>query len=262
MEFPEARALLSARLSEFVSRPTRWRVAIRRIREMLAPTTWKTFVFGGTIRDIVVHSASYPPRDLDLVVDGAEIDELASLFADYVVRQTRFGGLHLLIDRLPVDIWTLESTWAFKSGGVLPVSPAQLPKTTFFNVEAVVAELFPRRGCQREVYEAGFFESLATRTLDLNYLDNPYPALCVARTIVMSMKLGFSLSPRLATRLHELSLSVSWEDVHRVQLTHYGRLWFDQEYFSRCLSVVGSVGRESVSLPASVSPSPVQLAFA
>lgn len=227
--------LLSRRLTEFVSRPTRWRPAIRLLRDRLQGSGWATYVFGGTLRDILLHSAWFPPRDLDLVVDGVALPELEDRLEQYIVRRTRFGGLHLLVDKLPVDIWPLDTTWAFRERYVAQANPSELPKTTFLNVEAIVAELFPRPGRGRRIYDGGFFGALSRRLLDINLEPNPFPALCVVRAIVMGSKLNFAFSPRLVDYIKIHSLRLSWSDLESAQYGHYGRLCFDNAFYLGCL---------------------------
>ncbi len=44
-----------------------------------------------------------------------------------------------------------------------------------------------------ELFECGFFEALQSRVLDINYEENPYPALAAVRSIVTATKLRYSL---------------------------------------------------------------------
>ena len=59
-----------------------------------------------------------------------------------------------------------------------------MPKTTFLNVEAVAVELNPRPTRSRKLYESGFFEGVATETIEINLEENPFPDLCVARSLL------------------------------------------------------------------------------
>ena len=101
-------------------------------------------------------AAAQGPRLEVLVIDCKSNDELARLLSDLPTKVNRFGGVRVLTT-IPIDIWALRETWAFKSG-FCPVSAENLPRTTFFNVEAVVASLDLGSHHRRDVYSAGFFQ--------------------------------------------------------------------------------------------------------
>ena len=61
---------------------------LRRFSEQRLPAV----IFGGALRDLMVHGPTTEPRDVDVVVDGASVEELTRLFQDVVVRRTRLEG--------------------------------------------------------------------------------------------------------------------------------------------------------------------------
>src|SRR5438128_121469 len=101
----------------------------------------KAVFFGGTLRALLLARLQQGrfgrPRDLDIVVSGASLDELRERFQHSVRRETRFGGLQLECMNWQFDIWPLEHTWAFQTQPELIPQFAALPLTTFFNLEAV-----------------------------------------------------------------------------------------------------------------------------
>jgi hypothetical protein len=193
---------------------------IDRIRER----DWKAVLFGGTVRDLMVYGVSKPPRDVDIVVAGPAAEELAEVFGELVSARTRFGGLHLQSNGWMFDIWPLTDTWAFKNLGYPPSLRefANLPRTTFLNVEAVAVELTTLRGKGRKVHSHGFFEALLSRTLEINCEDNPFPALCVVRALITAARLDFSIGPRLSQYLVHYGEVFSPEELVQVQISHYG----------------------------------------
>src|SRR5437867_2503434 len=54
------------------------------------------FLFGGTLRDLLAFGTL--PRDLDIVVRTSNLERFARDFERYLVRRTRFGGLHFVVD--------------------------------------------------------------------------------------------------------------------------------------------------------------------
>mgnify|MGYP000944873988 CR=1 FL=1 len=221
-------ARLRKRLSSFLNRSSAWRPVIQVIENAAARRAWRPFLFGGTLRDLCL-SWSAPPRDLDFVVPGASMEQLEEELGQYIERRTRFGGLRLRIRSLPVDIWPLEQTWAFTAGLVERPTPETLPRTTFLTVEAAAIELRPRPGRAREFHTNGLFESFAASCLEINLEENPYPALCVARSLLTARKLGFSLGPRLAAYLDHHGTQLGMEELEEAQVTHYGDVLLSRE---------------------------------
>lgn len=87
-----------------------------------------------------------------------------------------------------------------------------MPKTTFLNVEAAAVELATVHGKSRRIYTHGFFEALADRTLEINFEENPFPALCVVRALITAARLQFLIGPKLSK-----------------YLVHYGRIFSGEE---------------------------------
>ncbi|MCU1254023.1 MAG: hypothetical protein JWM83_322 [Candidatus Angelobacter sp.] len=225
--------------------------ALRRIREH----NMSAFVFGGALRDLMVNGPSAEPRDVDVVVDCSSIDDLVGLFSDYVVRKTRFGGLHLNVRGWAVDIWPLSQTWALRESLVDARDFHALPKTTFLNVEAVTAEISPSHGGKRQLYEHGFFEAVQSRTLDINLEENPFPELCTVRSLITASSLRFNLSKRLARYILHYLHRTPFEELIAVQLNHYG--------FTRCdldclrlwdSSISSQIGTTERIAPLTLSP--------
>ncbi|WP_152622197.1 hypothetical protein [Archangium violaceum] len=214
---------------------------------------WTVFVFGGTLRDLLALSPTTVPRDLDLVVAGTTTEALQSAFGQKVVRVNRFGGLHLLIQKLPVDIWTLDSTWAFRERLVHGCDFAALPRTTFLNVEAITAEFQAQPGRPRTVYSQGFFRGIQERQVEINLEDNPFPALCVIRALLTAKRLHFSLGPRLVRFILHHAGRIPFEELEAVQRSHYGRVRLDRHELHLLSNLIreqaGSMKVHPIALP-------------
>lgn len=169
-------------------------LALREVVQLGHPT----FLFGSVIRNLLLGPSRPTARDLDLVVDGVSSAELMSVFKGHAIRATRFGGLRVWMHGAPVDVWPIAETWAFRELGLASPSFADLPRTTFLDIEAVTAQASTSRGKPREVYSNGFFESLLSRCIDINLEENPFPDLCVVRALITAQRLKFAVGPRLA----------------------------------------------------------------
>jgi hypothetical protein len=141
--------------------------------------------------------------------------------------------LHLNVEGWPFDVWPVHQTWALRQYPNQFQSIRDLPRTTFFNVEAVVVSLGPSGARGRTIYSCGFFDALRTRILELNFKENPFPALCIIRSLHLSRKLQFAIGPRLAQYLAENADHVSLSEVMEAQHSHYGRLRFSRDEVHR-----------------------------
>lgn len=184
---------------------------------------WDAYVFGGVARDLMVGPAGTRPRDVDLVCVAAGDDDIQRTLGNKIVRRTRFGGFHFAANHWLFDLWPVSSTWAFRAFPNRFKSIQDLPRTTFFNVEAVVFSLAADSTGARVVYENGFFDALNSKCLEINFPENPYPELCVLRAFYLSRKLRFSIGPRLAEYIADARHSVTTKALMEVQLEHYGR---------------------------------------
>jgi len=199
---------------------------VRELRHAALPAVY----FGGTLRSLLLNrirgrKGLGRPRDLDIVVADASIQRLKQRLGHRVVRETRFGGIKVERESWQFDLWPLEATWAFKKDQNLFSTFSALPYTTFFNLEAVAVDVWARPGSQRNIYEGDgrFFEGLLTKTIELNDEHNPFPALCVVRSLVMAKTTGFAIGPRLVSYLFTHSIRISDCELETAQRHHYGK---------------------------------------
>jgi len=205
------------------------------------------------LRDLMTGYGPGRIRDVDIVVLNASPDDLARACRQWFRRRTRFGGFHLHAGTWPIDTWGLEKTWAFRSSQFKPTF-LDLTKTTFLNAEAVAVSLFSNRGRGRDVYSNGFFECLRTRTLEVNYAENPFPELCVVRSLLAAFRLRFSLGPMLCRYIGEVGNTLQPTELEAIQRDHYGRVRCTGEYLQSWIrriqeqqSTSGNVSFESTS---------------
>ena len=200
---------------------------------------WRAVFFGGTLRSLLVARRFYHstgrPRDVDVVIEGVAVHELRALLHSLVSRETRFGGLQLRRDDWLFDLWPLDRTWAFTQEGGGNPEFARLPATTFLNVEAVAVDVWTEGTRERAIYSGDdqFFRAILDRVVEVNREDNPFPELCVVRSLVMTSDLGFRVGPRLADYIAARGPAISEVEFERIQYKHYGHVRIPGDRMSR-----------------------------
>jgi len=197
---------------------------------------WLAYLVGGTLRDLLVEpdgDRGVQPRDIDIIVDGATREQVQEVLRKPFVleRFTRFGGLHLSRGlcsgrRVLFDIWTLADTWGFHSQNIAP-RIQDFPGTTFLNIDSCATELIEPQRRQRPLFEKGFFEGIAKRVLHVNYAPNPYPYVCVARTLVLAAQLNFTIARPLAKFILDHTATGGIDALIEAQRSHYGTVRCD-----------------------------------
>lgn len=223
------KSLLRAEVASFFRHnDRRWKAPVVATVRQLAEAGVRGFVFGGTLRSLLV-SRVYEgrpgrPRDVDIVLGGSSVDQLRDLFGSLVSRETRFGGLQVRRDGWHFDVWPLQRTWAFTADSSLAQEFRNLPATTFLNVESIAVELVPAPGHPRIVHSGDdqFFKGIIARLVEVNHSDNPFPDLCVLRALVMASTLDFCIGPRLARYIADFGRSLKARDFELLQQKHYG----------------------------------------
>ncbi len=220
---------------------------------------WGTYIVGGAIRDLLLNPTGSWPRDVDVIVDGCSPDELREVFRDIVVRPNSFGGLHLRktveIDRVTTtkydllfDLWRLEDTWAIKTGK-LPATIASFLTTPFLNIDSVAAAVVDRSVTQ--IHENAFFQAIEKSTLEINNEHNPFPVMCIVRSLLLAAKLDFCIGPHLATFIQTSTRSIPTSHLIEAQVSHYGRIRCFEEHINEWLASVRlqmSEGKQHVRL--------------
>jgi hypothetical protein len=219
-------------------------------------------LFGGVLRDLVVLGRRHYPRDVDVVLQRGTTEAILNDFSEQQFRLNRFGGVHLTLNRWAFDVWPLEKTWAFIQNRHLAPTAANLPKTTFLDVEAIAVTL---NGPNRigQIISNGFFEAIERRCIGINYRDNPFPGLSAVRALVTASKLQFAISMDLAQYYLSAVAELGVRELIYAQELHYGKVLFREselqllrDYFSREAEISQ---QESVLLPDRYRPT--QLLF-
>lgn len=140
-------------------------------------------LFGGLLRRLALGTfPGYGECDLDLVLVGAQEEDFVRWGDLMGVQATKYGGYRVsshseVSDQafpleVPLDVWRIEDTWAFKVGLVKFVDKLSLLDSTFFNCDSII---YSFRDQEVSCSEA-FLSFLQTREIAINLNECAYPA--------------------------------------------------------------------------------------
>lgn len=159
-------------------------------------------IFGGLIRDFGLDADNRFESDID-IVSSASAQEIAGALRGIDIHLNRYGGYRFFVGRRLFDVWSLQDTWAVRVGLVRATELADLRRTTFFNLDAVLLDF---REKSVTAYDA-FEDDISCRFLDINLLEHPDPKAMAQRAIKMALGKNLALSHRLVefivSQVHE-----------------------------------------------------------
>jgi hypothetical protein len=218
---------------------------------------WGPILFGGLIRDLMVFGIRRYPRDVDVVLSNATTDQLLNEDSFQDFKLNRFGGVHVNINRWSFDVWPLDKTWRFTVDDSLIATPANLPRTTFLDVEAIAVTLNGPHRIGR-IYSVGFFQAIKKQCIDINYEENPFPSLCAVRSIIIAWKLNYRLSRKLACYFVDVVAEQGAPELVFAQDRHYQKVLLRESdisdlknYFEQACD---SVDQDQITLPNKYDP--------
>lgn len=159
----------------------------------------RIFIFGGTVRNFFDNEENFQmPRDIDIVFKSKNGNKkiLENIVLKYFkFSKNRFNGLKIKLDKLKIDIWNFEDTWAFSSGTVLPStenSAFELSKTVFLNIDAAVYDFK-----EKKFYIEEFEKVKRTKTLDILVDKNPFIELNLLRGLILKKNYNLRFSKKM-----------------------------------------------------------------
>lgn len=244
----------------------RWKQAIATTVDEIREGHWPAVFFGGTLRSLLLsrltHNVLGRPRDIDIVIRDTRLPDLQQQFEKYVARRTRFGGLQLQRVGWQFDVWPLQETHALKEAGLSHPDFHDLPRSTFFNLEAVAVDVLSRAGRPRTIYSADdqFFRGVIERVIEINREENPFPGLCVVRAIVLAGNLKWKVGPRLLRYLARVGSGMTEDEFTHIQVKHYGAAQWPVSVFSHAIEYARLHAERGDERPVEL-PLPKQLTF-
>ncbi len=155
----------------------------------------EVLLFGGLLRNAALFGLTNFRSDIDVVVAGSKAESLARVLDRFGPVRNSFGGYRLRLDSFQVDIWTLDSTWAFRKGLVKGETVEDLLQTTFFNWDAIAYSLNSGTLYSKD----GYIEEIRGSFLDIVLSVNPNPIGMLKRTVNLIKATSAVLSPSLVT---------------------------------------------------------------
>lgn len=176
------------------------------------------YLFSGIIRDYFIGYRSNF-RDIDLIIeDGINIEEL---FPDLTLTINSFGGYKILINDVIIDLWVIKNTWALNHGQ-LKIDFQHIdhiPYTTFFNFSSIVFSL----NTKCFIIGKPFLRFLRDKEIDVVFVDNPYPELCIVNSFYYSEKFKLKISKRLKDYILK-NYDKKTTAYTEIQEKHFGKL--------------------------------------
>ena len=155
------------------------------------------YLFSGVIRNFFLKSNDI--RDVDIVLSSPV--NVESYFKGYKIGKNSFGGYKIETEDLKIDLWTLDTAWAFQYQKTLPFDLEKfIPFTAFFNFAAVTYS-FNFKTFYTTRHFLGFLQN---KLIDVVYEPNANYTLCIVNTIYYSEKLRLKVKPRLRRLIYYL----------------------------------------------------------
>lgn len=208
---------------------------------------WKTlkestecYVFGGFIVDYLNRKLSH--RDIDFVV--REISpEIIKMIEIYDGIKNSFGGYKIKIDNIMVDLWALKDTWAIRQLNFMDLDLIDiLPSTSFFNSTAIIFSI----NDQKLKYHKAFLDYLNKNTLDILFVENPYPELCLVKTYQLVKSQKLKLSDKLLDYVFD-NFKNHIDSINEIQIKHYGEVKFPDSELNKFYNELISYSNNSKS---------------
>ena len=141
---------------------------------LLGLSSLPAYLFGGVIRDIAfsgVRKVVGGGSDIDIVyasLGGSAEHQVREVVGDECGRN-KFGGYRFFTDRWTVDLWSIQSTWAFKADSIKFASPESILQTTITNWESVLFRL----SNGQIICGKHYLEDISNGYLDIVLEENP-----------------------------------------------------------------------------------------
>lgn len=182
-------------------------------------------LFGGMLRDMSLASISEFNSDIDIVIDAKDTLSLDVFLAKFNAQRNKFGGYRLAISKWKIDIWELDSTWAFKHGHALGKSLDDLCKTTFFDWDGIIYHL----NNAKIIAVDSYLDRLHSKIIDINLCENPNPVGNIIKAIRYCEKYDAKLSAKLARYVHHQIQYLSPAQISLFERTSHDRPVLDEQ---------------------------------
>ena len=191
------------------------------------------YLIGGVLREYRDNGKILDIRDIDIIVDVIDEEKWNAILSEYTPTHNRFGGYKLICEKLVVDMWRIEESWAYRED-VIRCSKSEyvskLPQTVFLNIDAIIYDL------KNDMwYDDIYKQAMKTRCLDIVLEKNPQLPLNIIRTFVLKEKYNMALSERLMSTIKKEIRIIAQNEgdvikyLNGIQKHRYNRLILSEE---------------------------------
>ena len=187
------------------------------------------YLFGGILRDLALFGRKGFSSDIDIVVDGdwsLSLPRMIKLGAE----KNKFGGLRFYHNKIPIDIWPANETWAIKEGHVEYSNVESLLNTTVLNWDAILMNWRTKTF----LFVPNYFEDINNRHMDIVLDKNPNPLGMTVRVLRhLLLKDAQKLSESVFNYLKNATENYSFDEIKESEVCSYGKSLIHQDiYFS------------------------------
>lgn len=176
------------------------------------------YLYGGVLRDLALFGKRGFNSDIDVVVEG-NWQNCAKYIESFGAKENKFGGLRLVIDGWPIDIWHAPETWAVKKGLVDYKGISSLTETTILNWDAILMNWRTKNF----VCKTNYLEELRSRTLNVLLTENPNPLGMAVRVFRhLCIKDAKKITISAAKYLASCTQRYSFQELKDAELKSYG----------------------------------------
>ena len=185
------------------------------------------YIFGGVLRDIAMFGREGFTSDIDIVIDGGW-RELEGYLIRKGAAKNKFGGLRILVDDRPVDVWKAERTWAFSEGLMEYKGIHSLLDTTILNWDSILMDWRNKR----LICKSDYFAALHERRLDVVFMHNPNRLGMFIRVLRhLHQKDARKISRRACEYLAQEAEVFAFEMVHSAEIRSYRSAYIDRRLY-------------------------------
>ena len=153
------------------------------------------YLIGGVLREFLETGDIENVRDIDLVISTKKVGQFHEICAKYHTKKNSFGGYKINCDDFTIDLWRIESTWAYKKN-IIKCSEEDylknLPYTVFYNMDSLVYDI------KNNIwYDDLYKETKESNVLDIVLEENPHVDLNILRGMIFQNRYHMKYSERL-----------------------------------------------------------------
>lgn len=176
------------------------------------------YLFGGVLRDLALFGEKGFASDIDIVVDG-DWDLIRQKLLKLGAKENKFGGLRLMHNELPIDIWLAKQTWAIRNEFVAYRGIVSLLDTTVLNWDAILMN-WRTKGF---LYRRDYFSDLNNGYMDIVLERNLNPLGMLVRILRhIIQKDANSISYQVLKYAYSSSHKYTYEEIVEAEYASYG----------------------------------------